>query len=277
MTLPNAPWGRTVGREQEDHTMDEDHGTDFDSLAEAYERMATALPFREHIESHTLFTLLGDITGRAVLDLGCGSGLYTRRLRELGASTVTGIDSSDGMLDFARRRAAAADLDITYLSREATAPPAEGDPQLDGRFDLVSSVYVLCYAPTRQALAGFCRTARRSLRPDGGRFVFATLNPDVAVEPGWYTHYGIDFTIGPATRDGDEAPAVMKVPGFEEFPLLPYRWSRRAYEDALHEAGFTTVTWVHPRVSAEGVAAYGEAHWTNYRKIPHALYVDCTV
>ncbi|MEV0222164.1 class I SAM-dependent methyltransferase [Streptomyces sp. NPDC050704] len=258
--------------------MDEDRrASDFDDLAEAYERMASALPLREHVEAHTLFALLGDIGGRAVLDLGCGSGLYTRRLRELGAATVTGIDSSDGMLDFARRRAAAAGLDITYLSREATTPPAEGDPELDGRFDLVSSVYVLCFAPTRQALAGFCRTARRALRPAGGRFVFATLNPDVAVEPGWYKHYGIDFSIGPATRDGAGAPAVVKVPGFDEFPLVPYRWSRRTYEDALHEAGFTTVTWVQPRVSAEGVAAYGEDHWANYLKIPHALYVDCTV
>jgi len=256
---------------------DEKHATDFDDLAEAYERMASALPLREHVESHTLFALLGDLNGRAVLDLGCGSGLYTRRLRELGASTVTGVDSSVGMLRFARRRAAAEGLDITYLAREATDPPAEGDPELDGRFDLVSSVYVLCYAPTRQALAGFCRTARRALRPQSGRFVFATLNPDVAVEPGWYTRYGVDFRIGPATRDGEQAPAVMKVPGFDEFPLLPYRWSRRTYEDTLHEAGFTTVTWVRPRVSAEGVAAYGEAHWANYLEIPHALYVECSV
>ena len=43
------------------------------------------------------------------------------------------------------------------------------------------------------------------------------------------------------------------------------------------EAGFTTVTWVRPRVSAEGVAAYGEAHWANYLEIPHALYVECSV
>jgi SAM-dependent methyltransferase len=255
--------------------MGKDHGTEFDRLAEAYERMATALPLREYVEAYTLFGLLGGVEGRAVLDLGCGSGLYTRRLRELGAGAVTGIDSSEGMLDFARRRAVAAGLDITYLSREAAEPPAGGDPELDGRFDLVSSVYVLCYAPTRQALAGFCRTARRALRPEGGRFVFATLNPDVAVEPGWYTHYGVDFTIAPATRDGEEAPAVMKVPGFDEFPLLPYRWSRRTYEDALREAGFTGVEWVWPRVSAEGVAAYGEGHWANYLKIPHALYVDC--
>ncbi|NNN36681.1 class I SAM-dependent methyltransferase [Streptomyces sp. S3(2020)] len=256
--------------------MDEDHGTDFDGLAEAYERMATALPLREYVEAHTLFELLGGVEGKAVLDLGCGSGLYTRRLRGLGASAVTGIDSAEGMLDHARRRAAAEGLDITYLARTATDPPSAGDPELDGRFDLVSSVYVLCYAPTREALTGFCRTARRALRPEGGRFVFATLNPDVAVEPGWYTHYGIDFTISPATRDGEEAPAVMKVPGFDEFPLLPYRWSRQTYEEALHEAGFGSVGWVWPRVSDEGIAAHGEQHWANYLKIPHALYAECT-
>ncbi|MDQ0599678.1 hypothetical protein QF037_004023 [Streptomyces canus] len=221
--------------------MDEDHGTDFDGLAEAYERMVTALP-----------------------------------LRELGASAVTGIDSAEGMLDFARR-AAAAGLDITYLARTATDPPAAGDPQLDGRFDLVTSVYVLCYAPTREALTGFCRTARRALRPEGGRFVFATLNPDVAVEPGWYTRYGIDFTIAPVTRDGEEAPAVMRVPGFDEFPLLPCRWSRRTYEEALREAGFGSVGWVWPRVSAEGVAVHGAGHWANCLEIPHALYVECAV
>lgn len=147
--------------------MDEDRGTDFDDLAEAYERMATALPLREHVEAHTLFALLGDVSGRAVLDLGCGSGLYTRTLRELGAASVAGVDSSEGMLGFARRRAAAEGMDISYFAREADAPPAEGDPELDGRFDLVYSVYVLCYAPTRQALSGFCRTARRALRPEG--------------------------------------------------------------------------------------------------------------
>jgi len=257
--------------------MEEDRGTDFDDLAEAYERMATALPLREHVEAYTLFALLGDLTGRAVLDLGCGSGLHTRRMRELGASPVAGVDSSDAMLGFARRRAAAEGLDITYLAREATDPPAAGDPGLDGRFDLVYSVYVLCYAPTRQALSGFCRTARGGLRPQGGRFVFATLNPDIAVEPGYYTRYGVDFTAGPATRDGEEAPAVMKVPGFAEFPLLPYRWSLRTYEEVLHEAGFTAVRWTHPRVSAEGVAAFGEDHWADYLKIPHAVYAECTV
>ncbi|MCI3242554.1 MULTISPECIES: class I SAM-dependent methyltransferase [Streptomyces] len=257
--------------------MDEDRGTDFDDLAEAYERMATALPLREHVEAHTLFALLGDVSGRAVLDLGCGSGLYTRTLRELGAASVAGVDSSEGMLGFARRRAAAEGMDISYFAREADAPPAEGDPELDGRFDLVYSVYVLCYAPTRQALSGFCRTARRALRPEGGRFVFATLNPDISVEPGYYTRYGVDFTTGPATRDGEEAPAVMKVPGFAEFPLLPYRWTLRTYEDVLHEAGFSAVDWVHPTVSAEGVAAFGEDHWADYLKIPHAVYAECTV
>ncbi|MFE0062975.1 class I SAM-dependent methyltransferase [Streptomyces sp. NPDC059003] len=250
-------------------------GKEFDDLAEAYERTATDdMPFRQYIEAHTFLAALGDITGKHVLDLGCGSGLYTRRLHNLGAAKVTGIDNSDGMIDYVRRREAADRLGLTYLRREATHP-AQSDPELDGQFDLVASVYVLCYAPTTQALAGFCTTARRALRPTGGRFVFATLNPDVATQPGYYTHYGFDFDMADTSQDGAEAPMRAWIPA-REFRLTPYRWSRRAYEQALHQAGFTTVSWIHPRVSPEGLAAYGGAHWANYLKIPHALVVDCT-
>jgi len=36
--------------------------------------------------------LLPDVTGKSVLDLGCGTGALARRLRELGAARVLGID-----------------------------------------------------------------------------------------------------------------------------------------------------------------------------------------
>jgi hypothetical protein len=62
------------------------------------------------------------------------------------------------------------------------------------------------------------------------------------------------------TRDGEEAPAVLRVPGFDR-----------------HEAGFGSIGWVWPRVSAEGVAVHGEEHWANYLEIPHALCVECAV
>ncbi|MFE7116150.1 class I SAM-dependent methyltransferase [Streptomyces sp. NPDC057654] len=250
-------------------------GKEFDELAEAYERSWTDMPFRRHIEAHTFLSVLGDLTGKTVLDLGCGSGLYTRKLREHGAATVTGIDNSTGMIDFARRREQHERLGIHYLPRDATQPPDTGDQELDGRFDLVASVYVLCYAPTRDDLAGFCHTARNALRPEGGRFVFATLNPDVATTPGWYAKYGMDFTANPAAHDGQVTPMRAWIPG-QEFTLEPFRWSFETYEQVLNDAGFPHITWTSPDVSAQGTDIYGAEHWDAYLKTPHALVADCS-
>lgn len=44
--------------------------------------------------------------GAAVLDVGCGSGVYEEALLNAGASRVVGVDVSEGMLDLARRRLA---------------------------------------------------------------------------------------------------------------------------------------------------------------------------
>lgn len=41
--------------------------------------------------------LAGDVTGRRILDAGCGAGPLSAALRDRGA-VVTGIDASAGML-----------------------------------------------------------------------------------------------------------------------------------------------------------------------------------
>ena len=46
--------------------------------------------------------VLGNIIGRRVLDLGCGSGKFTRILRDLGA-IVTAVDISENAIERARQ------------------------------------------------------------------------------------------------------------------------------------------------------------------------------
>lgn len=48
--------------------------------------------------------LMGELLGRRVLDVGCGSGEWSARLAKAGAN-VEGIDISAGMVDVTRRRA----------------------------------------------------------------------------------------------------------------------------------------------------------------------------
>src|SRR5262249_40247844 len=47
---------------------------------------------------------LGDFTNKAVLDIGCGDGISTRRLLDFGASYVLGIDPAEAAVAVARER-----------------------------------------------------------------------------------------------------------------------------------------------------------------------------
>ena len=46
-----------------------------------------------YCERHTVLEHLPEIAGRSVLDVACGTGLYTRLFETLGASDVTGLES----------------------------------------------------------------------------------------------------------------------------------------------------------------------------------------
>lgn len=245
----------------------------FDDLAPAYERTAQHMPFREHVEAHSLLAVIGDITGRAVLDLGCGSGLYTRRTKQLGAARAVGIDSSRGMLDHARRLEQQAPLGVTYLHRDAAHQGP--DPMTDHAFDLVIAIHLTPYATTHDELTGICRTARRALRTNGGRFVAACLNPDFNTTPGWYHPYGFDLTC---TSTAEGAPVTLHghLPG-QEFRLTGYHWSTHAHETALAAAGFDHTTWHRPTVSPQGARLHGAPYWKPYLDFPHTLITESTV
>ncbi|HNQ24257.1 MAG TPA: class I SAM-dependent methyltransferase [Phycisphaerae bacterium] len=51
------------------------------------------------------FEHAGDVTGKRVLDIGCGSGRYCVEFAQRGAAEVVGVDLSDNMIALARREA----------------------------------------------------------------------------------------------------------------------------------------------------------------------------
>lgn len=105
-----------------------------------------------------LTEVLGDVTGRRVLDVGCGAGQLVRWLRSQGAA-VTGAECGVEM----RRRAIEADPDHAddYVDAEGQDLPFD-----DHEFDVVVYSYSLHHVPMpeiRTALA----EAHRVLRHDG--------------------------------------------------------------------------------------------------------------
>ena len=249
--------------------------TEFDSLGESYERSAVESSIRLFAEPYSMRKAVGDVDGLTVLDMGCGTGLYTRRLAQWGAAQVVGIDVSDGMLATARNQAQDSSSRVDYLRRDVSHPAPRGDPALDGKFDLVASVYALCYATTPDELTGFFTTARRSLPAAGGRLVAMTLNPEYSRATDYYSGYAFSLTQAEET-DGAAVILDMPMTGSERIRVTARWWSREAYENAASRAGFTDVTWSHLAVPEEGIAQFGQQYWDAYLAAPHAVILTAT-
>lgn len=54
---------------------------------------------------HVAIEAAGDLTGKSVLDVGCGSGRLSIEAAKRGASRVVGLDFAPNMLEIARRQA----------------------------------------------------------------------------------------------------------------------------------------------------------------------------
>lgn len=63
------------------------------------------------------FDFLGNIGGKSVLDIGCGSGPYIIEALSRGAAHVIGVDPAPRMLALAKKRVNQADMDdkVTFL------------------------------------------------------------------------------------------------------------------------------------------------------------------
>jgi ubiquinone/menaquinone biosynthesis C-methylase UbiE len=106
---------------------------------------------------------VGEMKGRRVLDLGCGSGDLTVLLALAGAH-VTGVDLSPGMISVAKERTErfAPTADATFA-----AAPAEELPLADGSVDVILGRFILHHLDIPRA----AKECARVLAP-GGKALF---------------------------------------------------------------------------------------------------------
>jgi SAM-dependent methyltransferase len=107
----------------------------------------------------------GDLRGRRVLDVGCGTGRLSNALAEREACRVWGVDSSPEMLEVARGQARSGVTRFRLAEAEAL-------PFRPGWFERVVMRLVVHLVDRRLALA----EARRVLGA-GGRLTIATFEP----------------------------------------------------------------------------------------------------
>lgn len=137
------------------------HG--YNRWAVIYESDANPLPA---LEAPVVRAAIGDVQGKSVLDLGCGTGRHTTWLVDAGAS-VTAVDFSEGMLAEARRKPGM--NSVSFIAHDLHKPlPISNDC-----FDLVVSALVLEHL---RDLESFFAEVARVLKP-GGRAVVSAMHP----------------------------------------------------------------------------------------------------
>ena len=140
----------------------------YNLMAESYHRTRTNKKtngwfYNEWLEMPTTLKLLGNVKGKKILDMGCGTGLYARILKQRGAH-VYGIDISEGMLAIARREVPG----VVFVQGNA-----EKLPYNNKSFDIVLAALMLEYFPSWENVF---KEVRRVLKPRG-IFIFSMGNP----------------------------------------------------------------------------------------------------
>jgi SAM-dependent methyltransferase len=193
--------------------------------------------------------LLGDVAGRRVLEVGCGSAMCSRWLAAHGARPVA-FDISAGMLRHARAGAARTGIPVPLVQADA-----EHLPFADASFDLACTAFgaVAFVADSARVM----REVARVLRP-GGRWVFATTHPTRGVFPDDPGPRGLTATMSYF----DRTPYVEVGP--DGAPT--YVEHHRTLGDRIREiagAGFRLVDLIEPEWPAGHTREWGQ--WSPLR------------
>lgn len=184
-----------------------------------------------------------ELKGKRAADIGCGGGIYTRALLELGAEHVAGVDFSAEMLQGAKQNVGDVDqVDWIQGTATQTTLPSE-------HVDVVLERALIHHLTDLQACF---REARRILKA-GGMLIVQDRTPEDSVLPGTDAHIrGFIFEKFPgliqtevSRRHGSEQVAdALRSSGFREIQELKWWETRKIYdrpealfEDLRHRTG----------------------------------------
>jgi ubiquinone/menaquinone biosynthesis C-methylase UbiE len=175
------------------------HGTSWEKSADWYDRIigAQGSELYQRIVIPCALDMLRPKREEAILDLGCGQGVFTRALSELGAK-VTGLDASPSLVR--RAQEYPSPTPIRYITRDAA------DLKELGPFDAVSSILAI---QNMEHLAKVCASAAKVLRV-GGRMLWVLNHPCFRIPR--QTAWGFDDERKIQYRRVDAYSSPMSIP-----------------------------------------------------------------
>jgi toxoflavin synthase len=240
----------------------------YDEIGEAFEGFKS-LPLIRYGEVPSFLDLVGDVSGRSVLDLACGTGFYSREFKRRGATEVFGVDISVEMIAAAKQIERRDPLDVRYEVGDVAELRL-----LDRPFDIALGVQCLNYAEDISALERMCRNIHRSLVP-GGEFFVLAQKPDYRFDCPSLDKYG--FRCEPTGEEAEAGPRARVTALLDPQPIsitatVP---RREVYEESLRAAGFQELEWVPLQVSEAGIREFGKDFWADLLAHPPLEMLRC--
>ena len=185
-----------------------------------------------------MLQLCGEVSGKSVLDVGCGEGRFCRMLAHRGA-IVTGVDPTARLIDEATKRHPQGRYEIGDAAKLGF---------LSSTFDLcISYVAMVDIADYRTAIKEMARVVR-----PGGRVIFANLQPFVTTAPaGWHRDKKGKKLHFPVDRYAEEWTNIARWKGIE---IKQYHRPMASIMRAFFDAGLNLQIFLEPVPTKEALA-----------------------
>eukprot|EP01135_Chromosphaera_perkinsii_P007788 Nk52_evm1s1001 gene=Nk52_evmTU1s1001 len=134
--------------------------------------------WRVDMERYSTLKWIGDVTGKRVLDLGSGDGVYSRLMAAKGAREVVGVDISEDMCSLSKKSTSSPV--VTYL--EGNCMDLEEMkrilPEQEGSFDIILCSCLLCNCRSVHEVDGLAEVIGHFLNRETGVFAGMDHFPD---------------------------------------------------------------------------------------------------
>ena len=207
-------------------------------------------PFRIHVEKYTIFELLGDPTGKRVLDAGCGDGIYSRQLVDQGASFVIGVDGAKDFIELTKQKNGGYEERIQFVHSFIQDFPGNGD------LDSVIASYVLSYPKSLEEATAYCKAMASHLK-SGGKLIGFNNNPFEVFDGVRHAEYGFEKEMH---GDTEGSLVIYRVAGMDN-PIVNFHLHPKTYERAFREAGFSEFRWQRVLLNPN---QQGNSYWNNF-------------
>jgi len=238
--------------------------------------------YRDEMNNPAALKMIGDVSGKHVLDLSCGEGYNTRILANVGAKVI-GVDFSEKMIDLARQLEKRQNLGISYYVSDA----ADLKRFESKCFDVVTCLMALMDIKRYEdAISEVARVLKKN-----GRFVFSITHPcfefgnTVRGEP------IAEWKYEEGTKNAAEKKAVhLEIRRYFGITRCEVSWDMKRlvkpfrttsfhrtltdYFQALHKSGFVVTRLVEPKPTSKGVSKYPSLR--KHTRIPHSIIIEAT-